>query len=101
MTVTTNPQCTICHSEAVYFCAPLWYCVEHHPRNTGTTLLADMLPKGEPAKKPVNLHGMEERLVNLEREMGEANMGELVSALNSLSMRLAKIERIIMERTGD
>ena len=134
MTVTTNPQCTICQSEAVYFCAPLWYCVEHHPRNTGTTLLADMLPKRKPkpAPKTVNLRkmekrlrvveqrmenralieaalkntlaevdrlrSMEERLVNLEREMGEANTGELVSELNSLSMRLAKIEQIITER---
>ena len=47
------------------------------------------------------MRSMEGRLVNLEREMGEANTGELVSALNSLSMRLAKIEQIIMERTGD
>ena len=47
------------------------------------------------------LRSMEGRLVNLEREMGEANTGELVSALNSLSMRLAKIEQIIMERTGE
>ena len=130
-------RCVFCDNDAVCFCAPDWYCVEHHPKSTGTTLLADMLPKRKPkpAPKTVNLRkmekrlrvveqrmenralieaalkhtlaevdrlrSMEERLVNLEREMGEANMGELVSGLNRLSMRLAKIERIIMERTRD
>ena len=45
-------------------------------------VLDDMLPKNEPAQLPVNLHEMAERISTLESQV-------------------AKLERIITDRTGD